>query len=64
MEMYGLYVKEVASQVYDIYIPGCQVQCVARIYLGNDRAYIMDSRILEIICKALAKKWLPNNKKN
>lgn len=43
MEMYGLYVKEVASQVYDIYIPGCQVQCVARIYLGNDRAYMMDS---------------------
>lgn len=62
MKMYGLYVQEIMKQVYDIYLPGCQVQCIARIYLGNDRAYMMDSRILEIICKALAKKWIPNNK--
>lgn len=62
MKMYGLEVYEIMRQVYDIYLPGCQKQCIARIYLGNDGAYMFDSRILEIICKALAKKWIPNNK--
>lgn len=62
MKMYGLEVYEIMRQVYDIYLPGCQKQCIARICLGNDGAYMFDSRILEIIYKALAKKWLQNNK--
>ena len=64
MNMSGLIVREEANQVYDVYLPGCQIQCIARIYLGNDHAYMMDSRIMEIICKALGKKWLPNNRKD
>ena len=43
------------EQVYNVFTPNGV--WIAQIYMGNDNQYLLDAKVMDYICRALARRW-------